>query len=243
MTARIGWSARITFIVAWLLATAGVSILVARLAVDGDPARDVTAPLPPVELEQRATVALAETSIVPIVSADGNVVQGDAGWILEAPATSADLAYRLLDPPVGVKALIDGGPAGFACAWVGLGQASVGSAMVVPAASGLGPDAMGVTMRCAIPAEIRVVAGMTGKMVLQMAKPTVVQALPVTAVVGTAGRGQVVIVRGDGSTEIRDVELGIADIFNIQIVSGLAPDESVLRNPTQADFASSRAAP
>ncbi|MDP9473821.1 MAG: hypothetical protein M3Q71_24705 [Chloroflexota bacterium] len=240
MTSRSAWLHRLRLLVVWALVTAGVSFLVARAAADDDPAVDVTAPLPPVSIDQRATVSLTEASIVPIVSAEGSVVQSDAGWLLEAPATSDELAYRLLDPPVAVKALINGGPSGFNCAWAGLGQAGPGGAVAAESARELAPDAIGVTMRCAIPPGVRVVAGMRGTMVLQMAKPTTVQALPVTAVVGSANRGQVVLVHDDGSTEIREVELGISDIYNIQILSGLAPGETVLQNPTQADFAQSR---
>ena len=245
MTSRSLGLHRLRLLAAWALVTAGVSFLVARAAADDASAVDVTAPLPPVPLDQRATVSLTEASIVPIVSADGSVVQSDAKWLLEAPATSDDLAYRLLDPPVAVKALINGGPSGFTCAWAGLGQdgANVpGRAGAAISARGIGPEVTGVTMRCEIPPDVRVVAGLTGTMVLQMAKPTTVQALPVTAVVGSADRGQVVLVHEDGSTEIRDVDLGISDIYNIQVISGLAPDETVLQNPTQADFGRSRGA-
>jgi hypothetical protein len=243
MTSRVTWLNRIGFLLVWVLVPTGVAFLVARAAADDDAAADVTAPLPPVPIDQRATVSLAETSIVPIVSADGAVVQSSAGWLLEAPAAPDELAYRLLDPPLAVKALIKGGPSGFTCEWAGLGQAGVGGVYAGDSASDLSPEATGVTMRCKIPPDVRVVAGLRGTMVLQMAKPATVQALPVTAVVGTAGQGQVVIVHEDGSTEVRNVELGVSDVFNIQVVSGLAADEIVLRNPTQSDFARSRGEP
>lgn len=240
LTSRSTWLNRLGLLVVWVLIGAGVSYLVARAAADDGVGVDVTAPMPPVSLDQRATVSLAETSIVPIVSADGSVVQSGSSWMLEAPAASDELAYRLLDPPVAVKAAINGGPSGFNCDWAGLGQAGPDGASAVASARELAPAATGVTMRCEIPGDVRVVIGMRGTMVLQMGEPTVVQALPVTAVVGSAGRGQVVIVRDDGATEVRDVELGISDIYNIEIISGLKPDEAVLQNPTQADFAHSR---
>lgn len=94
-------------------------------------------------------------------------------------------------------------------------------------------------MRCTIPADVRVAAGMTGMMVLQMGKPTTTQAFPVTAVIGSAGQGQVVVVKTDKSTEVRTVQLGVSDIYNIQITGGLDPSETVLQNPTQSDFARS----
>ena len=240
MSSRYTLLSRLGLLVAWVLITAGVSFLVARTVADDAASVDLTAPLPPVPIDQRATVSLSQVSIVPIVSADGSVVQGDSGWVLEAPAPSDELAYRLLDPPVAVKALINGGPSGFTCIWAGLAQARPGAAAAVSSARELAPEAAGVTMRCEIPGDIRVVAGMTGTMVLQMAAPVEVQALPITAVVGTAGQGQVVIVLGDKSTEVRIVELGVSDAFNIQIISGLESDEIVLQNPTQADFVRSR---
>ncbi len=240
MTSRITWLSRFARFIAWLLVAAAVSYIVAQLTTNDGVTADVTAPLPPITLDQRATVTLSETSIVPVVSADGVVVQGEQGWLLQAPATPDELAYRLLDPPVSVKARIKGGPSGFACAWAGLAPAGLPGAVPVPSARELAPDVAGVVMRCAIPAGIRVVAGMAGTMVLQMATPVTAQALPVTAVVGEAERGQVIVVHDDGTTEVRDVELGASDVFNIQILSGLQPGEKVLQNPTQADFERSR---
>jgi hypothetical protein len=243
MTSRTTWLSRIARSVVWVLVAATVSFVVARTAIDDDATADVTVPLPPIALNQRATVTLTETSIVPVVSADGVVVPGDAGFLLEAPAAPDELAYRLLDPPVAVKARIKGGPSGFACAWAGLQPAGAPPSAAVSSARELGPQMAGVVMRCSIPDDIRVVPGMAGTMVLQMATPVTAQALPVTAVIGGAERGQVVVVHDDGSTEIRDIELGISDVFNIQILSGLQPGEKVLQNPTQADVARSRSNP
>jgi hypothetical protein len=192
--------------------------------------------MPPVALADRQTVALAEATIVPVVSSNASVVQDAGGWLLQAPAPSTDVAYRLLDPPVGVKAQIDGGPTGFACAWAGLGQAGVGAAQSVPSSSQLAPATLNVVMRCRIPADVRVAAGLTGIMVLQMGKPANVQALPLTAVLGSFERGQVVVVHADGTTELRALKLGVSDNFSIQVVSGLQSDERVLAYPTQSDF-------
>ncbi len=280
MTTRASWLNRLGFLLVWILLTAGVSFYVARTAATEESPVDVSAPLPPVTLDQRATVSLEQATIVPVVSATGTVVNYNGTWMLEAPATSDDVAYRLLDPPVGVRAQISGGPSGFECPWVGLGQSGVpdpadaedGMEAATPAASpvansssglhnisalvpigedrGPGPLAepespttsapvstSGVTLRCAIPADVRVAAGMRGLMVLRMDQPSEVQALPVTAVVGGAGQGQVVVVHNDGTTETRTVKLGVSDIYNIEIADGLDSDEAVLQNPTQADFA------
>jgi hypothetical protein len=66
--------------------------------------------------------------------------------------------------------------------------------------------------------------------------------LPLTAVVGSAEQGQVIVVAADGTTSVRDVELGVADTFNVAITSGLEPDEQVLAAPVQTDFARPTAA-
>lgn len=282
MTTRATWINRALILIAWMVITAGISFYVARNVATGEESVDVTAPLPPVELHQRATVSLEEKTIVPVVSANGTVMNYDGTWMLEAPATSDDVAYRLLDPPVGVRAQINGGPSGFACEWIGLGQTGVPGSTAsespdereadaaTPAASpeastegftvrpmafvpmgnepgspaqpdtpdsGVQPSTAGVTMRCEIPEDVRVAAGMTGLMVLQMGQPHDAQALPVTAVVGAVDQGQVVVVYDDGTTELRTVQLGVSDIYNIEITGGLEPGEAVLQTPTQADFA------
>lgn len=264
---RARWLNRFALAVAWIIVTAGVAFLVARNADGSDDATDLTAPVPPITTEQRSTVTLAERTISPVVSGDGSVMwdADDERWLLVAPAEPAEVAYDLLDPPVGVKALIDGGPAGFDCAWAGLGRADGGDAAVatptsatpvgatpasanrqgfLPAFAGgddaptgrSAPGSGGVTMRCVIPDDVRVVAGLTGTMVLTMQPPTDAMALPVTAVVGSEGQGRVVVVNDDGSTTVRNVELGIADIFWIEITGGLEQGEQVLEFPTQYDF-------
>jgi hypothetical protein len=256
MSMRVRWTHRLGLALLWLAATAAVAFLVARAAADDDTGVDVTAPIPPIATDQRATVTLAERTIAPVVSGDGSVMRDPDHdrWLLVAPAATADVAYRLLDPPTGVKALIDGGPAGFDCAWAGLGQPDgsdaapaatpVGEAMeaFLPAAAGEGPSdpggaaTGGVTIRCAIPDDVRVVTGLTGTMVLQLAPPTEALALPVSAVVGSEGQGQVVVVHDDGTTEVHAVEIGAADTFWVEITGGLEPGERVLEFPTQFDF-------
>jgi len=122
------WLSRLLIFVAWVAVTAGVAFLVARKVASDDETVNLTAPVPPISTEQRSTVALTERTISPVISGDGTVVrdEDDGRWLLIAPAEPAEVAYQLLDPPVSVKALINGGPAGFDCAWAGLGQAASG---------------------------------------------------------------------------------------------------------------------
>ncbi len=232
------WSETIAIVVMCTVVAAGTAFYVARTTHPTDTGSGVSPPMPPVELSDRQTVALSSETILPVVSANGSVVQDGEDWLLEAPAPTSDLAYRLLDPPVGVKALINGGPSGFTCEWAGLGQpgalALEGKAAI--SSSQLQPGAVNVSMRCRIPDDVRVVAGLTGVMVLQMDKPTEVEALPLTSVLGSFESGQVVVVNEDGTTTLRQVVLGISDVYNIEVISGLEPDEEVLLYPTQSDF-------
>jgi hypothetical protein len=264
-TSHVTWPNRLALLLIWVAITAGIAFLVARNGAADDNGADVTAAAPPITAEQRSAISLTDRTISTVVSGDGGVVRDDGNdrWLLVAPAEPADVAYRLLDDPISVRALIDGGPVGFACAWAGLGlpgggdAASSGSATpvarsgiarfssLVPldgsgggdeTATGVGSIGGGVTMRCEIPDDVRVVAGLTGTMVLTMEEPTEAMALPVTAVVGSEGQGQVVVVDEDGATSIRPVELGISDIFWIEVTGGLEEGDQVLEFPTQFDF-------
>lgn len=205
-----------------VLVAAGVALVVTELRLSDQSTSSGMPSASQVQSDDRATVSLTTVNVQPILSGDGRIVPGaeNGSWVIEASVTPADQAYRLIDDPIGVKARILGGPSGFDCAWQGLGVSPDGS----------------VSMRCQIPDDIPVVEGLAATMVLQLAEPMEVSALPVSAVLGTEQQGQVVIVLPDGATEARDVELGAADTFNVEIVSGLAPDDRVLALPIQRDF-------
>lgn len=222
MSTRIsGWTTRIVLAVLWVAVTAGVAYFVARHERSGDLAGAGPLVAPSISLTDRQTASLTTQTIQPVLSGDGRVVADGANWALEAPVTPEAQAYQLLNPPIAVKALIQGGPAGFDCPWLGLGQGADGA----------------VTMRCRIPATVKVVAGLPGTMVLQLTRPQDKPALPVTAVLGSSGQGEVVVVHADGTTEVRQVGIGLADTFWVEITSGLKPDEKVLAAPVQTDFA------
>ncbi len=205
MTNKKTWANRIALLLVWVLVTAGVAFFVARNAATGDEAVDVTAPLPPVALDQRATVSLEEQTIVPIISANAIVMRYDGTWMLEAPATSDDVAYRLLDPPVASAPRSTAVPlashahgsvwgkaafraprrrkmararnTGRYAARRGAGSSAaytVRPMAFVPMGdvpgsrnkpdtpdTGVQPSTAGVTMRCEIPDDVRVAAGMT----------------------------------------------------------------------------------
>ena len=211
-------------VLVWLGGTALVAFVVARSANDETSSPLASEPISTIALSQRETVALETRTIRPVISANGRVVRLDQGLVLEAVISSADLAYRLLDPPAAIKALIDGGPSGFDCAWAGIAPST--------------GDPAAMAMRCFVPADVRVVEGLTGAMVVAVTEPVDVPSLPLSAVLGQQDRGQVVVVTTDGQAVIRDVGLGVSDNFAIQITSGLQPDELVLLAPVQADLVS-----
>lgn len=233
---------RLAIVILLVAFTVATSWYVARQVTDSSGSAVAINPAPTAAIRDREVVTLTEQLIAPVVSANAMVVPNEDGdgWVLQATAPSDAIAYKLLDAPIGVKALISGGPSGFECEWIGLGYAGGGSfgseIGTSKAAIGLPENAVNVTMLCAVPADIRAAHGMNGMMVIQTAPPTKAMTLPLTAVNGTAGQGQVVVVKSDGSTEIRTVELGASDTYNIEIVSGLDASEQVLLYPVQQDF-------
>ncbi|MBA3378591.1 MAG: hypothetical protein H0T93_06890 [Chloroflexia bacterium] len=220
-SAQRGVSTRILLTILWLVASAGIAYLVARNVTPTATSSGGDLNVPPVAIEERATVALETRTVQPVLSAEGRVAQDGSRWLLEATILPESLAYQLLDSPVGVKALITGGPAGFDCAWEGLLQS---------------PETGGMAMRCQIPSDIKVVAGLPGTMVVQLMEATEVQALPVSAVIGTSETGQVIVIESDNQTSVRQVEIGLSDVFHIEITGGLEPGETVFENPVQSDF-------
>lgn len=223
MTGRRRWATIAGIaLVLWIAGTIGIATLVVRSVADDDSDRSSPLTEAPISLSDRATTTLENRIIRPVLSGEGRVVADGQSFLLEANVTSADTAYRLLAPPVGVKALIAGGPAGFDCVWAGIAVSS--------------QDPSTMAMRCRIPAEVNVVAGLTGTMVVTLTPPVEAPSLPLTAVFGQQGQGQVVVLRPDGTTEVRGVELGSSDTFAVEVKSGLQPGEPVLVAPVQSDL-------
>lgn len=213
---------RFALVLTLMLMSAGTAYLVASNTDASTGAELDYGSQAPIHLSDRDVVTLTEQTILPVFSSEGSVksVDGEDGWMIESPITPQTLAYRYIEAPIGVKAQIGGGPAGFDCAWIGLGQADDG----------------GVTMQCRIPDDIKVVPGLTATLVVQLEEPVTAMALPVTAVLGSAEQGQVIVVSEDGTTEVRTVQIGAVDTFWIEITDGLDASEDVLAVPVETDF-------
>lgn len=143
--------------------------------------------------------------------------------------------YRLIERPADAQVSINGGPAPFTCTGLtittplqgsgGGGGAGGGGAggETPPAASG------GPTVRCAVPGDITVFAGLVAEIVIAGGVAEDVLIVPTTAVEGAAGTGNVYFVLPDGSTEVRPVTLGLNDGINVEVVSGLEEGDIILQ--------------
>lgn len=120
--------------------------------------------------------------------------------------------YRLVNAPTEATVTITGGPAPFACTGVGVQVAAEGTASV----------------RCAIPADQTVFAGLPAQMDLALGQVDDALIVPVTAVQGGAESGVVWVDAGDGAEpEERAVTLGVNDGVSVEVVEGLEEGELI----------------
>lgn len=129
--------------------------------------------------------------------------------------------YRLLNQPTQAQVTITGGPAPFTCGGLTI-TASVAGADASATSSS-------PTVRCTVPSDVTVFAGLSAKLTLAGGVAADVLTVPITAVEGTSQTGNVYFVLPDGSTETRPVTLGINDGVNVQIVDGLAEGDTILQ--------------
>lgn len=120
--------------------------------------------------------------------------------------------YRLVNAPTEATVTIAGGPAPFVCTGVGVQVSAEGTASV----------------RCAIPADQTVFAGLPATMDLALGQVDDALVVPVTAVQGGSGSGNVWVDAGDGSDpEERAVKLGVNDGEMVEVTEGLEEGESI----------------
>jgi membrane fusion protein, macrolide-specific efflux system len=129
--------------------------------------------------------------------------------------------YRLLNQPTEAQVTITGGPAPFTCA---------GLTITSPVAGADAGDApASPTVRCAVPGDVTVFAGLAAELTLAGGVAADVLTIPITAVEGVSQTGNVHFVLSDGSTESRPITLGINDGINVQVVDGLAEGDMILQ--------------
>lgn len=216
---------------------------VGNVWVDGEPH--------PVEVPAGATFAgrlvddrAAVTAGMPVASAKL------AGYGIVAEIES-DKAYQIAAGLTKVRAQIKNGPGPFACGVRGtIAALPAGTVPAPPPAAEPGPEpsagekpppakeeepveqpsgseASGLRLVCTAPGGTKLINGaaVTLEIVTQTAAGALV--VPVEAVAGGQGKGQVEVVAADGSTRIVDVVLGLTDGKVVQIKSGLTGTEKL----------------
>lgn len=133
--------------------------------------------------------------------------------------------YRLIQRPTEATVTINGGPAPFVCTGLQILTPTAGE----DGGSGGGGGVSGPTLRCAIPADVTVFAGLTAQIVIPGGIAEDVIVVPMTAVLGAAQSGIVYVVLPDGTTEERTIGLGLNDGSMVEVTSGLDEGETILQ--------------
>lgn len=136
--------------------------------------------------------------------------------------------YRLLTRPTEAQVSITGGPAPFTCGALTI-TAPLAGATSGDEDAGAPPSTVGATVRCAVPAEVTVFAGLAAELTLAGGVAENVLIVPVTAVEGASGTGNVYVISDSGEPEAKPVRLGISDGINVQVTEGLEEGEMVLQ--------------
>ncbi|PDP86821.1 peptidase M23 [Glycomyces fuscus] len=137
--------------------------------------------------------------------------------------------YRFYEDPEDILLQIDQGPPAAACEFLSLGTAEGGGAPEDGGGEGAeGGGGGGAELACRVPADLEVFEGVQGQLSVSTGEAANALVIPVTAVRGTAGSGEVVVVGEDGTEETREVELGISDGSSVEVTEGLSIGESVL---------------
>ena len=145
------------------------------------------------------------------------------GFVIRATVTDPASLYDLMRPPPTGTTRILGGPAGFIVRYEGRTY---------------DPTDGSVQLVLAVPGEIEVVEGLRTSTAFVVSRRADVPTLPVTAVQGTTGVGQVVVVDG-GTRVVTPVKLGQHDGTRVE-VTGLHAGARVLRFPLASDFLTAR---
>lgn len=140
--------------------------------------------------------------------------------------------YRLLNQPTEAQVTISGGPAPFSCTGLtistALAGASTGDASATGGDAASGGSPSGTMVRCAVPAEVKVFAGLAAQLSIPGGKSENALTVPMTAVEGGAGSGNVYLVQPDGSNKKTPVTLGLSDGKNVEITAGVKKGDLVL---------------
>ncbi len=143
---------------------------------------------------------------------------------------SAEQQYRLLNQPTEAQVTITGGPAPFTCTGftitTALAGAGSGSASGQPSDSGSSNG--GTTVKCAVPADVKVFSGLAANLTISGGVADKVLVVPITAVEGTIQSGNVYTMAENGKPEKHPVTLGLSDGKNVEITGGVKEGDQIL---------------
>ena len=177
------------------------------------------------------------------VSVGADVATVSPGTLsVAAPLTQAQ-QFRLLQPPATASAQAAGGPAPFECAEVRTAAPQADDATPAPAPgfdpySGQSAAPTTAQVTCRVPPGTTVFAGMSVDLTLDLGTAAGAVTVPVTAVQGTLGTGNVwVVPGGDAARAVKTpVALGLTDGSVVAITDGLAAGQEILEfTPAPAD--------
>jgi hypothetical protein len=140
---------------------------------------------------------------------------------------SPEQLYRLTQQPTEAQVAVQGGPAPFTCTGLTIITPLPGSGG--DGGTGDGGGDASTTVRCAVPTDVRVFAGLVAQLTIAGGVAENVLTVPLTAVQGAADTGIVYVIGPDGEQEERPVTLGLNDGVNVEIVDGLEEGELVLQ--------------
>jgi hypothetical protein len=165
-----------------------------------------------------------------------------AGYALVADLDGGQ-AYQIAGAVGSVTAQIKNGPGPFPCSMLGtIAARPAGSVPEEPVASSsasgapVGPrepgneqnsEPTGLRLVCTAAPDIKMINGAAATFEVITQQASNVLTLPVEAVAGRQGKGQVDVVGPDGQRQTREVELGLTDGKVIEIKSGLTGEENI----------------
>lgn len=137
--------------------------------------------------------------------------------------------YRLSTQPTEAQVTIMGGPAPFTCTGLTIATTAASTGSESGEQPPGGGSTSGTTVRCSVPADVRVFAGLTAQLTIAGGVAENVLIVPTTAIEGGSGTGIVYLVGDDGATEPRDVTLGLSDGVSVEVTGGVEEGEMILQ--------------
>lgn len=141
--------------------------------------------------------------------------------------------YQLVSAPATAMLAVDGGPAPFECSDLTIGTKAPTSTTTEADGATVTTtgDGTSVEVRCPVPADQKVFAGLPVTIGIDAGSATGVLTVPVTAVEGSVTAGNVWVVTDPASPETaekREVSLGLNDGSMVEVTDGLAEGDEIL---------------